>query len=420
MNPLRSCTLPLALVFASPLPAVAEIFGDSSASLQLRNYYFDSDYRNAPTIGQPVSRQREWAQGAILDFRSGYSDTPLGLGFDLLGMSALRLDSAPGRSGTGLLKRTDEGRAQSGYSKGVATAKLRLGRTELKVGGHSPMVPVLITPPVRMFSPVFRGTELSSRDLEGWTFTLSSLDRIMGRDDDRFEKMKMASPFGRFQKAAEADRFDYLGAEYTPAKGIRLSYYHSRLEDIYRQDYLGATIAQPLPLGQLKHDIRFYDSGEDGKANAGRVDSQYIGLMSNWSVGAHTLGAGYYRVSGDTGMPGISGTVLSVHSEGALVSDMVNRNERHWQLNYQYDFSAIGFPGLSARLRYLRGDNIDIPALQSGDAHESERYLQLSYVVQEGPLRGVAFNVRNSSYHSSFARDVNQTRINIDYSFKLW
>lgn len=175
--------------------------------MQLRNYYFDSEYRNAPTKGQPVSQQREWAQGTILNFRSGYTDTPLAFGLDITGMGAVKLDSAPDRSGTGLLKRTDEGRTQSGYSKGFATTRLRLSKSELRIGGHSPMMPVLFTPPVRLFSPVLRGAELTSRELDDWTFTMSHLDKIMARNDDRYEKMKITSPFGRFKKIAESDNF---------------------------------------------------------------------------------------------------------------------------------------------------------------------------------------------------------------------
>ncbi|MFJ4387010.1 OprD family outer membrane porin [Pseudomonas sp. NPDC089408] len=403
-----------------PSTAGADVIADSTSNLRLRNYFFDSDYRNTRTPGQPVSHQREWAQGAILDIRSGYTDTPFALGVDITGMTALRLDSAPDRSGTGLLKRTDEGRAQSGYSKGYATAKARLSKTELRVGGHTPMVPVLITPPVRLFSPVFRGSELTSREWSDWTLTAARFDRVMGRDDDRFEKMKMASPFGRFAKAAESERFDYAGVDYAPTKAVKLSYYTGRLDDIYQQHYLGALITQALPVGQLLHDIRYYDSKDSGQSLAGKVDSRYLGLMSNWRVGGHTLGLGYYEVSGATGMPGISGTVLSVHSEGALVSDMVNRDEHNWQFNYQYDFAAAGIPGLNVRFRYLRGNNILVPATGDERGHESERFVQLGYVIQSGPLAGLGFIARNSSYHSTFSRDINQTRLNIEYAIKLW
>ncbi|WP_271196073.1 OprD family outer membrane porin, partial [Azotobacter vinelandii] len=60
-----------------------------------------------------------------------------------------------------------------------------------------------------------------------------------------------------------------------------------------------------------------------------------------------------------------------------------------------------------------------------GNREETERYLELSYVVQSGPLKNVALRLRNSRYQNSFApnatmRDDNETRINVDYTWKLW
>ncbi|MEE4465228.1 OprD family outer membrane porin, partial [Azotobacter chroococcum] len=56
---------------------------------------------------------------------------------------------------------------------------------------------------------------------------------------------------------------------------------------------------------------------------------------------------------------------------------------------------------------------------------ETERYLELSYVVQSGPIKGVALRLRNARYQNSFEpnasmRDDNETRVNVDYTWKLW
>ena len=44
-------------------PACADIFQDSKASLELRNYYFNRDFRQS---GVAQSKAEEWAQGLIL------------------------------------------------------------------------------------------------------------------------------------------------------------------------------------------------------------------------------------------------------------------------------------------------------------------------------------------------------------------
>src|SRR3546814_13420663 len=60
---------------------------------------------------------------------------------DLLGKLGVRLDSGAGRSGTGLLPLRDDGSAAGDYARLDATAKLRLSRSDLKVGGLVPKLP---------------------------------------------------------------------------------------------------------------------------------------------------------------------------------------------------------------------------------------------------------------------------------------
>ncbi|MBW6266630.1 OprD family porin, partial [Pseudomonas aeruginosa] len=53
----------------------------------LRNYYFARDNHDTPSRRD----QREWAQGLMLSFRSGYTDTPIGVGLDAHAFYGLRL-----------------------------------------------------------------------------------------------------------------------------------------------------------------------------------------------------------------------------------------------------------------------------------------------------------------------------------------
>lgn len=54
----------------------------------IRNYYFARDNHDTPSRRD----QREWAQGLMLSFRSGYTDTPIGIGLDAHAFYGLRLD----------------------------------------------------------------------------------------------------------------------------------------------------------------------------------------------------------------------------------------------------------------------------------------------------------------------------------------
>jgi hypothetical protein len=104
---------------------------DSSANLTLRNYYFDRDYKGASV----QSAAREWAQGVILNFSSGFTNGPVGFGLNAQGLLGVKLDSSPDRYGTGLLPygmNTPEPADE--YSKLGLTAKVKISKTELQAG----------------------------------------------------------------------------------------------------------------------------------------------------------------------------------------------------------------------------------------------------------------------------------------------
>lgn len=89
-------------VISLSAPASADFIGDSKASLELRNFYFNRDFRQA---NAPQSKQEEWAQGFLLRYESGFTDGLIGFGVDAIGLVGVKLDSSPDRAGSGLLER---------------------------------------------------------------------------------------------------------------------------------------------------------------------------------------------------------------------------------------------------------------------------------------------------------------------------
>ncbi|MCY1460410.1 outer membrane porin, OprD family [compost metagenome] len=77
-------------------------------------------------------------------------------------------------------------------------------------------------------------------------------------------------------------------------------------------------------------------------------------------------------------------------------------------------------------LRYLDGSHIELPASLGGSGlNESEKDIELSYVVQSGTFKNVAVRLRHAWYRNDFAsaasfRDDNELRVNIDYTLALW
>ncbi|WP_313366055.1 OprD family outer membrane porin, partial [Pseudomonas sp.] len=134
MNHTPCVAIGLTLLSPSLLAAEGGFFEDAKASLSARNYYFSRDFSDI--VGAKANQQskaEEWAQGFILDFKSGYTPGPVGFGVDALGLLGIKLDSSPDRVNTGLLPVHGDGRAADEYSRIAPTFKARLSKTELRV-----------------------------------------------------------------------------------------------------------------------------------------------------------------------------------------------------------------------------------------------------------------------------------------------
>ncbi|MNM87146.1 Porin-like protein NicP precursor [compost metagenome] len=131
----------------------------------------------------------------------------------------------------------------------------------------------------------------------------------------------------------------------------------------------------------------------------------------------HSLGFAYQDQRGDTGMPFIGGGTDPFTLNTLTYHHFLRAEEDSWQARYDYDFAALGVPGLTLMGRYVRGDDFQI---RGADANEWERDIDLSYVVQSGPLKNVGLRLRNVAYRGSRTTDLDENRVIVSYSFKFW
>lgn len=409
----------IALAFAQN--ACAAFLDDSNVSLTARNFYLDRDYKG----DTPYSAAREWAQGFILRANSGFTDGKVGLGIDATAMLGLKLDSSPDRTATQLLAYNPVTReAKDEYSELGLAVKAKISKSQLSVGTLFPSLPVITASPARLLPQSFRGAYLVSDDLDRLTVHAGRIDRVNLRDSTDYQPISLASPNGRFKAGATSTRFDFYGGDYRWTDTLTLRLFHAQLQDIYTQDYLGLLHTLPLGDGKLRSDIRVFNSREDGQAKAGNVDNLNVGGMFTYILGGHSVGVGYMRQFGDSAFPYIAGGEPVVLSDGTMSADFVNPKERTWAVRYDYNFAASGIPGLSAMVRYLHGDSINLPALGGSDLSESSKDFELSYVIQSGPAKDLAFRIREAFYRNehttaSTFRSDNETRVNIDYTIKF-
>ncbi len=141
-----------------PMAGAEGFLEDAKASLQMRNFYMSRDFRE----GAGQSKRQEWAQGFILRYESGFTPGVVGFGVDAIGMLGIKLDSGPGRSGTGLLPVQDDGDVPDNYSKAGGTLKVKVSESQLRVGTLLPKWPTLTANNGRLLPQTFEGPRYSS------------------------------------------------------------------------------------------------------------------------------------------------------------------------------------------------------------------------------------------------------------------
>ncbi len=406
--------LTLSPCLATGTASAAGFIEDSKASLQTSNYYFNRDFRD----GAGQNKREEWAQGFVLDLRSGYTQGTVGFGLDAMAMLGLKLDSSPDRTGTGLLPTHDDGRAADQFGRVALTAKVRVSDTELKYGTLIPKLPTLQANTGRILPQTFDGGLLTSKEIEGLTFTGARFERMTDRDSTNAVGLTLNNKNRRFRSAADGDALLIGGADYALGKQLTLGYQYAELEEVYRQHFLGLVHTLALGPGKLKSDLRYMLSEDAGAARGGRIDSGALSGLFTYSLGGHAFGLGLQKMNGSTSMPFINGTDPYL-ANYIQINDFAEPGERSWQVRYDYDFGAIGIPGLTFMSRYVRGDQADA-ATTSGGGQEWERNTDVGYVFQTGALKNVGVKWRNAAYRSSFARGADENRLIISYTLPIW
>lgn len=419
--------------------AHADFIKDSHANLALRNLYFNSDFRDQPgPAGQ--SKTAEWAQGFLLNYTSGFTAGILGFGVDAMALQGVKLDGGAGNHrGSSMIPDDGTGAADQ-WSRLGLTGKVRLGKTEARLGTLTPKLPILVSSDSRLLPQTFEGAQLTSNSIDNLTLTAGRLEHATGRAST--DRTGLAVTGG----TRESNEFVFAGADYKVTKDLLVQYYAANLEDYYTQQFLGLQHTFALSEGQsIKADLRYFDtdsSGANGSVNgradgyrasgythdqSGEIDNRTWSAMFTYSLGGHALTGGYQRVSdgsnfvqlnqGSLPDKGAAGGSLYLFTDRMLTS--FNRaGERTWFGQYAYDFVALGVPGLRASMIYLKGDGIK--ATSSAEQREWERDFALDYVIQDGLFKGVGLGWRNASLRSQVAPAQDQNRLIVSYTLALF
>ncbi|WP_338525948.1 OprD family porin [Pseudomonas batumici] len=405
----------LAIAMASAtLPAMAEEHGfveDAQANLNLRNFFINRNFTN-PAF--PQSKAQEWTQSFILDARSGFTQGTVGFGADVLGTFSEKLDGGKGTGGTQLLPLDGNGRPASNFGRLDVAFKAKISNTELKVGEWMPVLPILRSDDGRSLPQTFRGGQITSKEIDGLTLYGGQFQKNSPRNDSSMTDMFMNGKPG-----ITSDRFNFEGGEYTfNEKRTMIGLWNAQLKDIYRQQYVNLVHSQPLGDWTLGANLGYFYGKDDGSARAGELENKTLSGLFSAKYGGNTFYVGLQKLTGNSVWMRVNGT-----SGGTLANDSYNNSydnarEKSWQLRHDYNFAALGIPGLTLMNRYISGDNVHTGAITDGK--EWGRESELGYTVQSGSFKNLNVRWRNSSIRKSFSsNEFDENRLIVSYPISL-
>jgi len=405
--------LTLSIVGTLPLRAhAAGLIDDASATLNLRNFYINRNFSNPAS---PQGKAEEWTQSFILDARSGFTQGAVGFGVDALGLYSIKLDGGKGSGGTQLLPIDRDGRPADDFGRLALAGKMKISKTELKVGEWMPVLPILRSDDGRSLPQTFEGGQITSREIEGLTLYGGQFRQNSPRNDASQQDMFMLS-----KTAFVSDRFNFVGGEYSfNDKRTMVGVWSAELKDIYQQQYLQVVHSQPLGAWTLGANLGYFQGRENGSARAGELDNRTMSALLSARYGGNTFYVGLQKLTGDDPWMRVNGTAGISLANDSFNNTYDNAREQSWQLRHDYNFVALGIPGLVLMNRYVSGDNVHIGTVTDGK--EWGRETELAYTVQSGSLKNLNVRLRNASIRRDYSsNEFDDNRVIVNYPFSLF
>lgn len=417
MNIIHQAGLFTLLSLVSAENVYADFIKDSNGSISLRNFYLERDFDHSaiPDVGS-------WSQAATLRLSSGYTDTPIKVGVDVLGQYAVRLNSQHENAADSVIPFDyNTGKQQRDYGKVGVTLKLQYKNSELKIGTLEPKLPVAFIDESRQLSTIYSGILFQSKDIQDLTVTAGYLNRINARNDDQYRRLSLFT--GSPTNAHESDGLGFVGLDYNLTPSISAAYWYDQLLDIYQQHYANLAYTTQVAETKIRLDGRYFHNSEVGDALYGKIDSQSYGFMTTINKGNHTLATGVRKNEGKSNFPTLSGYVPQPYLHAWSLLGFVKPEELTWHVLYSYDFKDVGLPGLSTTLRYLHGNHIY--RAEFSDNTEIERSVALKYVVPDGTFKNLGLELIHYDTDTKYATGYNkgnsfkENRVILSYQYRF-
>lgn len=414
---------------AAPMSA-AQWLTSGQLDIKLRNY---AEYLE---IGDGKDRHA-WVQSVQANYRSPFTDGPIGLGFDISPYAALKLDGGRGTrnmvhvgpNGSGA------GRTAWAYLGGYAL-KAEVAGVLVKHGLQSISNPFLDPYDIRALPPSFKGTSATATPAEGLELSAGSFNAMITRGSTFLQPL--ATSYG----GIPFSRQSYVGAEWQYDNDGRVTVYTSRAHDVWNQHFVAlARSAGDLSAVRWTANANGYRTRDQGARLQGAIDNKAYSLALTGAHGASSLILGYQRVVGPQFFDFTQETA-GIFLANSMGVDFNAPQERSVQLRYRFDGAAAGYPGVQTMLWAIGGWGADGGAEAAryadpahvmhglywkagapiGGGHREYGFRQI-YIIQSGALKATRVmllltrHAMDSSYPSRPFRDV---RVMVDFPVKVF
>ncbi|MBI6568273.1 OprD family porin [Pseudomonas synxantha] len=406
------------LAIALPLgacPAFAQepvgFLNGATTTLNLRNFYLNRNF-----VGNSAQdKAEEWTQSFILDARSGFTEGTVGFGLDVLGLYSIKLDGGKGTTNTQLLPVHDGGVPADDFGRLAMAGKMRVSNTEFKVGEWVSNLPLLRSDDGRSLPQTFRGAQVTSKEIDGVTLYAGEIRGNSPRNDASMEDMSLF-----YRPAFTSDRYNFAGGEYRfNEQRTLVGLWHAQLENIYKQQYLQVQHSEPFGAWVLGANLGYFWGKEQGSARAGNLDNRTFSGLFSAKYGGNTFYLGLQKVMGEDEWFRLNGTADVSLANGSFNASYDNANERSWQLRHDYNFAALGVPGLTLMNRYIHGNHVRNSSTDDGT--EWGRESEMGYTVQSGAFKLLNVRWRYSTMRRDWGRtnSFDEHRFIVSYPLSL-
>jgi hypothetical protein len=351
-------------------------FRDTALTLKLRTFYYNRDTHK---VNAADSINEAWALGGSLAYQSGWYKDFLSIGAEVF--TSQKLYGPRDRDGTLLLRP-----GQQEYTVvGRAYAHLQYKEYQAMLYRQYFDLPYINKQDSRMTPNTFEGYRLY-RQTSQFRYVVGYIDTIKRRDSSTFISMSEAA-----DAPANRKRGLFLaGAAYVPSDNALTGVVNYIVPDVlnilYAEMNYTWIVNQDL---QLKLSAQFTDQRSVGQELIGSFDTRVAGSRASLSYRNAIVTTAFSTTASGAAISSPFGTYPGYLS--LMEKDFDHAGESAWLVGLAYDLKNLGLPGLSFAMNYAHGYG----ARDTTAPEEAEFDLTVDYRVQQGPLRGLWFRVRN-------------------------